>query len=104
MTQTEKDSLVARLGKLHEYDLVLDTNAYPKGPMAEGRDVYRVIGWEGADRGGLLLSEVEAREVREAFRESSAAAALSRPEQAMTDEMVERALTEWFGDPIWQRA
>ncbi len=79
----ERDSLVARLGKLHEYDLVLDTNAYPKGPMAEGRDVYRVIGWEGADRGGLLLSEVEAREVRAAFRESSAAAALSRPEQVV---------------------
>lgn len=92
----ERDSLVARLGKLHEYDLVLDTNAYPKGPMAEGRDVYRVIGWEGADRGGLLLSEVEAREVRAAFRESSAAAALSRPEQVVMDE-IDAILQDSFG-------
>lgn len=54
--------------KLAQYDLVRDRNAYPKGPMAEGRSIYRVIGWEGADRGGLLLSEAEADAVRESLR------------------------------------
>ena len=64
-------------GKLGEYDLTLDRNAYPRGPMSEGRGIYRIIGWEGSDRGGLLLSEAEANAIRSALRDR---AAVSRAE------------------------
>lgn len=54
--------------KLSQWDLQKDSNAYPKGPTAEGRSVYRLIGWEGSDRGGLLLSESERDAITAAWR------------------------------------
>lgn len=58
--------------RLGEYDLSLNQHAYPQGPMAEGRGVYRVIGWEGSDRGGLLLSAAEADAIKSALVASGA--------------------------------
>ncbi len=54
--------------KLTQWDLQIDRNAYPQGPTAEGRMIYRLIGWEGCDRGGLLLSEAEKEAIDAAFR------------------------------------
>lgn len=42
-----------------QFDIVPDRSTYPGGPLATGKNPYRVIGWEGGDRGGLLLSPDE---------------------------------------------
>lgn len=53
--------------KLREFDLQPDHYACPSGPLAEGKEQYRVIGWEGGDRGALLLSPEERTAILAAF-------------------------------------
>lgn len=45
---------------LREWDIEKDPNSYPAGPAAEGKNNYKMTGWEGGHRGLLLLTSEEA--------------------------------------------
>ncbi|WP_293811333.1 hypothetical protein [uncultured Bosea sp.] len=75
--------------------------------MAEGRSLYRLIGWEGADRGGLLLSDGERDAITSALRSAppapppaTAGLALSKIRFAQLAGWIAKHAAAWSSDSL----